>query len=278
MKIPNGMEKVSLSKSDIPLGPYPTLGFVPLWDAELGNGDYFGLYWPLGKENEEPIVCDMLHDEWALEPCFSSLEKFIEWLELNDWERGDEEIVDDQFSAAIFTKAKALYSGLNVEAAIGLLNKACISFPEVSEYWFALSSQSKRFGDMETAANAALKALNSNWVFGFPAQGVIRSLRNPQFREALSNDPIIQRIDDFELNFGGVKENAIYPIIYECVQEYLNSEQFIDGLMLYQNYGYMMYSETGAFQERYNFDLKSWQSEYSKLCLKHLGDNRVFSS
>jgi tetratricopeptide (TPR) repeat protein len=278
MKIPTGIEKVSLSKSDVPLGPYPSLGFVPLWDAELGNGDYFGLYWPLGKENEEPIVCDMLHDEWALEPRFSSLEKFIEWLELNDWERGDEEIVDDQLSTAIFNKAKTLYSSSDIEAAINLLNKACINFPEVSEYWFALSSQSKRVGDMEKSANAALKALNSNWVFGFPAQGVIRSLRSSQFREALSKDPIVQRIDEFELNFGGVKENSIYPIIYECVQEYLNSERFIDGLMLYQNYGYMMCSETGAFQERYNFDLKSWRSEYSELCLKHLGDNRVFSS
>ena len=148
----------------------------------------------------------------------------------------------------------------------------------MSEYWHALSSQSKRVGDIERSANAALKALNSNWVFGFPAQGVIRSLRSPQFREALNKDPIMQRIDEFELSFGGVKENSIYPIIYECIQEYLNNEQFIDGLMLYQNYGYMMYSETGAFQERYNFDLKSWQSDYSELCLSYLGDNRVFSS
>jgi hypothetical protein len=278
MKIPNGIEKVSISKSDAPLGPYPSLGFVPMWDAELGNGDYFGLFWPLGKENEEPIVCDMLHDERALEPSFSSLAKFIEWLELNDWERGDEEIIDDQLSTVIFTKAKALISGSDIEAAIDLLNKACSSFPEVSEYWFALSSQSKRFGDIETSANAALNALNSNWVFGFPPQGVIQSLRRPQFREVLNKDPVAQRIDEIELNFGGVKENSIYPIIYECVQEYINSERFIDGLMLYQNYGYMMHSETGSFQERYNFNLKSWQSEYSALCLKYLGDNRVFSS
>jgi tetratricopeptide (TPR) repeat protein len=278
MKIPNGIEKVSVSEGDVPLGPYPSLGFLPLWDAELGNGDYFGLYWPLGKENEDPIVCDMLHDEWALEPSFSSLEKFIEWLEVNDWERGDEEIEDDQLSSSIFTKAKTLYSGSDVEAAIDLLNKACSNFPEVSEYWFSLSSQSKRVGDIETSANAALKALNSNWVFGLPAQGVIRSLRSPQFGEALSKDPLIQRVDEFNFNFGGVKENSMYPMMYECVQEYFNSGQFIDGLMLYQNYGYMMYSETVSFQERYNFNLKSWQSEYAELCLKHLGDNRVFSS
>ena len=278
MKIPNGIEKVSLSNSDVPLGPYPSLGFVPMWDAELGNGDYFGLYWPLGKENEEPIVCDMLHDEGALEPSFSSLGKFIEWLELNDWERGDKEVVDEQLSTSIFTKAKGLYSGSDINTAIELLNKACSNFPEVSDYWFSLSSQSKRIGDVETSAKAALKALNSNWVFGFPPQGVIRLLRTPPFREILSKDPIIQRIDDFDLNFGEFKENSIYSIIYECSQEYIKGSNFIDGLMLYQNYGYMMYSETTAFQERYGFNLKRWQKEYSELCLKHLGDNRVYSS
>ncbi len=277
MKTPNGIEKVSVSQGEVPLGPYPPLGFVPLWDAELGNGDYFGLYWPLGKENEEPVICDMLHDEWALKPGFSSLTKFVEWLELNDWERGDEEINDEQLSSVIFTKAKALYSGSDVKAAINLLNKACERLPEVSEYWFALSSQLKRIGDIEASAKAAHKALFSNWVFGIPAQGVIRSLRSPQFQELLSTDPLIQRIDDFQLNFGGVKENAIYPILYECVQEYFNIEQFVDGLLLYQNYGYMMCAETLSFQERYNFKLENWQSEYSALCRNYLGDSRVFS-
>lgn len=273
MKLPAGIEKVSLSTSDVPLEPYPSLGFVPLGEAELGNGDYFGLYWPLGRENAEPIVCDMIHDEWALEPSFSSLEKFIEWLELNDWQRGDNEVCDPQLSSIVFTQAKKLFA--EVEAAVELLHKACVSFPEVSEYWFALSSQSKRMGDIETSANAALKALNSNWVFGFPGQGVIRTLRHPKVREVLSQDPMIQRIDQLDLNFGGVKQNSTYPVIYECVQEYFNNEQFIDGLMLYQNYGYMMHSETRAFQDRYQFNLKDWQSEYSALCLKYLGDSRV---
>lgn len=278
MKSPIGLEKVSVSQGDIPFGPYPSLGFVPLLNAELGNGDYFGLYWPIGREREEPIVCDMLHDEWALKPCFSSLAKFIEWLDLNDGERGEEEVIDEQLSSVIFTKAKALYSGSDVGTAIKLLNKACGNFPEVSEYWFALSSQSKRVGEIETSAQAALKALVSNWNFGFPVQEVIRLLQNPQFREVLNKDPIIQRIDEFELNFGGVKENRIYPIMYECIQEYFNNGQFVEGLILYQNYGYMMYSETSSFQDRYNFNLKNWQSEYSELCKKHLGDNRVFGS
>lgn len=90
MKIPSQVDNLSVSTRNTSLGAYPPLGFIPINDAELGNGDYYGLCWPLGKENEEPFICDMLHDEWKLEVSFSSLKKFIEWLELNDWERGEE--------------------------------------------------------------------------------------------------------------------------------------------------------------------------------------------
>ncbi len=35
MKISTGIEKISLSAEDASLGPYPSLGFVPIYDAEL---------------------------------------------------------------------------------------------------------------------------------------------------------------------------------------------------------------------------------------------------
>lgn len=277
MKSPKQIEKLSVAEDEVPLGPYPPLGFVPVWDAELGNGDYYGLYWPLGKEDEEPIICDMYHDEGSLKPAFTSVDKFIEWLEINDWERGEKEVVDPELPSILFNQAKSLYSSSDIESAITLLKQACSNFPEVSEYWFALSSQSKRIGDIETAAHAAIKSLNSNWVFDYPVEGVIRTLRNNQIREVLSNDPIVARIDEFYLGFGGVKENSIYPLMHECVQEYFNHEQYIDVLMLYQNYAYMMCSETGSFQERYDFNINNWQSGFSELCLKYLRNCRIFT-
>jgi len=30
-------------------GAYPPLGFKQIWEAELGNGDFYGLYWPFGR-------------------------------------------------------------------------------------------------------------------------------------------------------------------------------------------------------------------------------------
>ncbi|MCV5792002.1 tetratricopeptide repeat-containing protein, partial [Escherichia coli] len=38
-------------------GPFPPNGFTVLTDAAYGNGDCFGLYWPIGQEHKLPIVC-----------------------------------------------------------------------------------------------------------------------------------------------------------------------------------------------------------------------------
>ena len=92
MKTPHSVDRLSLFDSGIPKGPYPPLGFVPVFDAELGNGDYFGLYWPLGRESEYPVVCEMYHDEWSLALSYSSTEKFVEYLDANDGARGEVEV------------------------------------------------------------------------------------------------------------------------------------------------------------------------------------------
>ena len=80
------------------------------------------------------------------------------------------------------------------------------------------------------------------------------------------------------MSFGGEKENNNYPLLKECIEEYFEQGESIKRLSLYQNYAYMMYSETKAFQERYNFNLKEWQNEYSRLCEEKLGDNRRYDS
>ncbi|MEI8381382.1 MAG: hypothetical protein WCJ09_14740 [Planctomycetota bacterium] len=89
MKAPSEIDALSLAGEDAGSGgAYPSLGFRAVWDAELGNGDYFGLYWPYGREDREPIVCDMLHDEWSLVVAFSNAGTFVKWVKLNDGCRG----------------------------------------------------------------------------------------------------------------------------------------------------------------------------------------------
>ncbi|MFM2478636.1 tetratricopeptide repeat-containing protein [Celerinatantimonas sp. MCCC 1A17872] len=276
MKIPQAIKALSLVKEPS-LGPYPPLGFIAVADAELGNGDYFGLYWPLGKENSEPVVCDMIHDESMLSLEFSNVDVFVKWLELNDYERDEQEVDDDACASTIFHKAQQLYRNNSVEPAIELLEQACHCFGEISEYWFALATQSRRIGNDERAAQAALKAFQANWMFGCPEQGVIAMLKNPRYQEYLQGDPVISRMAQMEFDFGGQKHNPIYPLLKECVNDYFNANQPVQALLLYQNYAYMMRAETSSFQERYEFDLSSWQSEFGALCAEHLGSDRKFS-
>jgi hypothetical protein len=45
---------------------YPPVGFFPF--ADTGNGDAWGLYWPIGSETADPIVAYASHDAWAVIP------------------------------------------------------------------------------------------------------------------------------------------------------------------------------------------------------------------
>jgi hypothetical protein len=72
---------------------YPPPGYLPWNRLEVGNGDTYGFYWPIGREQGPPIVCTLMHDAWELAPLASSLEAAVrlhvvadhareEWLEL----------------------------------------------------------------------------------------------------------------------------------------------------------------------------------------------------
>src|SRR5215204_534296 len=74
---------------------YPPPGYLPWNRLDVGNGDTYGFYWPIGREAGPPIVCTIMHDAWQLAPLASSLESAIrlhvaagheceEWLELAD--------------------------------------------------------------------------------------------------------------------------------------------------------------------------------------------------
>src|SRR5262245_33624700 len=54
-------------------GCYPPLGYLP-WDVfEVGNGDTYGYYWPVGHEDREPLVCTTEHDVFRVVPIASDL-------------------------------------------------------------------------------------------------------------------------------------------------------------------------------------------------------------
>jgi hypothetical protein len=272
VKRPSKIEALSLGEADLGIGGiYPPLGFLPVWDAEGGNGDYFGLYWPYGRENREPIVCDMLHDEWSITFAFSSVSVFLDWLEANDHERGDVEVEDPGSVVRRFEEAKALL-GSQPEAAVSVLREVCEAFPESSEYWYALATQLRRIGDSQGCHQAAVRAFAANWAFGLPPNGTLKLLQNARGQ---LDDPLVQRSGELSMGYGGSKENSNYRLLQECISAYLSSSTPLLGLLLNQNYGYVMSSETTAFQERHGFATESWIKEHRELCEKHLGDSRT---
>lgn len=272
MRAPPQIERLSLAGEDVGYGGvYPPLGFVPVWDAELGNGDHFGLYWPYGLEQCEPIVCDMLHDEWGMQIAFSRVDVFIEWLDANDWMRGDNEVDDPSCVPRRFRDAKQKLAE-HSEEVIEELRDICDDFPESSECWHALASQLRRAGDLQRCHAAAIHAFASNWAFGLPDSGTLRMLQTAQGKV---KDPLVERSDRLTTKYGGTKENDNYVLIKECIDEYLSTDNPVLGLLLNQNYAYMMSGETVSFQDRYSFNRDEWLEEQVRLCQEYLGDSRT---
>lgn len=275
MQTPADLAKITLHEAS--KGPYPPVGFVPFSEGELGNGDYYGLYWSIGRETDEPIICDMLHDEWRIEPCFSSLSACWPWLESNDGFRGDDEPEPEpDFGIEKFRQAGACLKENAVPQAIALLCEAVESVPDVSAWWTLLGSQYFRERNTGSAVEAAIGAYCANWAFGRPPQQALGLLARAAKSAPDSNDPVLNRVGLFDLSFGGNKQNDNYDIMQLCIQDYFQSDKPNLGLQLHHNYAYMMQGETTAFQQRYVFDLQQWQDEHAELCLKYLGDDRKF--
>lgn len=274
MKRPDGIDALTLAEDGLGAGgAYPPLGFKPVWEADLGNGDYYGLYWPYGREDQDPIVCDMLHDQWGLEVSFSSVPVFVRWLAANDGFRGDNDVDDPHLVTTRFQAVRAKLQN-SPEEAIATLRGICSDFPERAEYWFTLAGQLRRTGDMEAATQAAIRAFASNWVFGMPPNGTVRFLQSAQSLSSVADDPLVARSSEIAMSFGETKENPVFEVFRDCIAQYLASSDPLPGILLNQNYGYMMMMETKSFQERNGFTAKDWLEQHSALCATHVGDDR----
>ena len=115
MKLPKAFASVSMYDNAYER-PYPPLGFCPFAEHELGNGDQFGLYWPIGREDRDPIVAETHHDEWSVKPRFSSLDRFLEAAANSGDDDDDEDSLigtpsideDPQSTTNLASKAEAL--------------------------------------------------------------------------------------------------------------------------------------------------------------------------
>lgn len=255
---------------DVARGPYPPQGFVSIAEGALGNGDCFGLYWPLGREGDAPFVCEMFHDEGRMELRHSSVQVFSRWLELNEGEYGEHEVEDPGSPSERLEQARAQVLAAEVEQAIELLRAACTAFPELQQGWALLASQYMRQGQRDAAIDAARSAVLANWAFGIPEAGVLRILR----AAPASTDPVIAVAQRMGFAFGGAKTNPDYALMQACIDECWAAGDTLTALRLSQNRCYVLAGETVSFQEREGFMLSRWQADFAGQCQAVLNDDR----
>lgn len=260
MQLPAHLHFISPDKNWQHGKSYPPLGFTPFFESALGNGDSFGLYWPIGREAMEPIVVETWHDEWRIQPHFSSLEAFLRAHAQLD---GDDEdggyvgtpaLADDPASPrAAFLAAKELIARQDNVAAIGLLEAALAILPEYTDALVLLHGQYVRAGRIDEAVKVAIQAIISPPSFGGPPLKALHWLRLQPLADS-ERDPIWRSCKQLSFSFGGSKENADYPLLAAAIDTYLERGNLRSASTLMQTYAELMSAETVSFQERYGFD------------------------
>lgn len=243
---------------------YPLSGFLRFDDFELGNGDSFGLYWPLGQEDREPLVMETLHDNAAMAPAYSSLARF---LDLTAGLEGypDRPALDDdpESPLACLHAAKKALADQSVDLAIELLRRALARLPEYTAALALLSTQLVRIGDHDEACRLAVRAVRSPPCLALDADAprTWRWLSQQESGPAdLQDDPIwLRRKALAKPPAGGSKHNDVYLVLMAALDDYDARGDVIAALCLLQSYGELMRLETTAFQDRYGFSLKTYR-------------------
>lgn len=259
LRLPSGLSRIG-ELSPVVETTYPPRGFAWFYDHEVGNGDVFGLYWPIGMEDREPLVGETFHDEWAIEPAFSSLQVFLNSITSVD---GDEHpkwpsLEDDEHSPyACFAAARESIARVHVERAIALLHHAIERLPEYTAALCLLSSQCLRVGRHDDACRFAVRAVRSPPSFGRGGDltktwaWLSRQAHGP---DDLADDPIwLRRAALAVPPSGGTKQNDVYLVLAEAAAGYAERDEIVAALSLWQAYGEFIGGETVSFRERYGF-------------------------
>lgn len=259
-------------------GPYPPQGFWPIAEGALGNGDQFGLYWPLGREAEPPVVCEMFHDEGRMVFRHSSLDVFAQWLDAGGAEQDDDDgceprehaVPDAGSPLPLIERAQRHVQAAEPAQAIALLEDACSRFPELPRAWALLAGQQMRLGQHAAAVAAARAAILANWAFGIPEPGVLRMLRATD----AAGDPVLAMAQQMGFAFGGAKTNPDYALMQACIDQCWDAGDTLAALRVSQNRCYVLSSETVSFQQREGFDLEAWRRDFAARCQRALHDDR----
>jgi len=257
LMFPAAATQVSLDLDDRAIA-YMPFGFIQFAEYQLGNGDYFGLYWPIGREAHPPLVAETFHDEGALKPAFSSLDAFLALTAEIDSHPDFPTIEQDPGSPlACCDAARLALRGQDLVRAVALLESAVAILPQFTEALALLTAQYQRLGRLEDACRMAVRTLMSPPSFGNEqrvhqmTRWLSRQGTGPQ---DLARDPLWQARTRLAVRpGGGSKTNDAYPILADAIDIYEQRGQIVEALTLMQTYIEFMNRETVSFQERYGF-------------------------
>ncbi|CDL82548.1 tetratricopeptide repeat protein [Xenorhabdus szentirmaii] len=260
--LPAEITQVSIDTDNEYAEHFP-LGLISFEEYQLGNGDKFALYWPIGHEQSEPIVTEFWHDEGSIKPAFSSLALFLQLASELDEEDGDypdhpDYQQDSASPQACLIEARHLLQSGELIQSIHFLEKAIQRLPEYTEAAALLTNQYIRMEQYDDACKMAVQTLISPPSFGVNQQiDRICFWLSTQKKESafLKEDPIWQRRAELSsLPKGGDKFNNIYALLSESIEIYIENKQIIQALTLMQTYREYMNAETFSFQERNHFN------------------------
>jgi tetratricopeptide (TPR) repeat protein len=258
MKIPQDINGFTISNDTH--GLFPPLGYLTIDKTSDGGGDDLGLYWEIGKENDLPIVCSLRHEESLLVAEFKDFKSFKDWFE----ETGGQEssamnLNDNDFFISLTNKGKVLTKNGKSEEAIQKLEKAVSLFGEFSETWYWLAENYYKTGQKDKADKALLNSIMSNYFFGLPSQKCIDKFNEMTPSEELKEHPVIKRKTDL-IQGGDFKTpfSMSYALVGEIVEELKEGKDYRTALLMQQNYGLLMASESEEVIGRHSFNIDTW--------------------
>jgi tetratricopeptide (TPR) repeat protein len=272
---------------------YPPIGFLPWNVLEVGNGDVYGFYWPLGKENTHPLVCTTYHDSYNLSVFASNIETSIKRLWVNfkfnsDEEDDEDSIIREELSeiAKVFSIDLEEVSEVKTESSLDLLKidsnspdillkasqeyikrnelskaenclvRALEIIPEYTQASFELSKLYRRQREEMKALEHMILTCISPICFGGlkPRQQCLQWIKSMNDNiRSLVSDPFLNFVDSLTFK-SGEKFNDDFTIYEQLIEQYIQIGEFRKALSLRVLAAELITIETTAFQERYNWN------------------------
>jgi hypothetical protein len=262
VKLPDKLDRVTLYEDLDPNYPCPPSTFLPFWEHELGNGDMLGMYWPIGRESELPLVIEMWHDSWAMAPHFSSFDRFLECSEKIPSNRIVQTPSLEQDSCSPMANFSAASESLNsndVGTCVTHLEAAIATLPEYTDSLGMLAAQYRRLHNNDAAISTALRAIRCPPSFGrINPQLFHWFARQSAADETTAKDPLWLNRQKLKFQFGGEKHHDDYIVLRDVINAYLADNRPVEAFILSQTYAEYMCGETVSFRERYDFDSATW--------------------